>query len=664
MTTDVDRLAVLIEANTKSYERAMTRMEAKTDKALRAARGDVRKLDASMKAAARSSTALSTRMGALSTAAGKRLVSPITAAAAGALSLTAAFTKARAAISALDATAKKSRDVGLSPELFQALGFAATEASIDQGRLNTALERFARAVGEAKAGQGSLFTTLQRTNPELLKQITGARTVEQALRTYADAIEVTSSASDRAALAAAGFGRAGVEMTRIFADGADGLDDYMRRAEELGLVISRDLLVRAEELETQMGVLGQAIDTELNAALVELGPVITFLLREIRIFIQDVKGAVDEVRDLAKALGLLEDAARTMERNKRAAANLEKQIAAIRDRVEEGQRALDQGIISTYAINHDIAKLRRLEQALIRVRGINRQDDLQLFRNADAQSMQSLRNSQTFDVDIPDPDKPPVIPPVRGSRGSGGASRRATERDRAAEAAERERERVVALIADLEHEHELIGMSAQEQAVMNALRRAGSAATDEQRARIEELVTATAALRDEQTDAAEAQQFLAQTAYDALEGVILGTDNAKDAMLRLSSAIAQAVLQATLLGKGPLSGLLGDTGGGGGLLGGLFGTFFGGGKRSGGPVIPGRAYRTGEEGEELFVPTVPGEIIPNGALERMAAQNAPSEPPITVSMTVVAQDAPSFRRSEGQILADMNRGIARGRRHL
>lgn len=68
-------------------------------------------------------------------------------------------------------------------------------------------------------------------------------------------------------------------------------------------------------------------------------------------------------------------------------------------------------------------------------------------------------------------------------------------------------------------------------------------------------------------------------------------------------------------------------GGGGGILGLLGGLFGGGGGNTGGGLdigdIPGRAvggpvsagtpYKVGEHGEELFVPTVPGRIIPRGA---------------------------------------------------
>lgn len=61
----------------------------------------------------------------------------------------------------------------------------------------------------------------------------------------------------------------------------------------------------------------------------------------------------------------------------------------------------------------------------------------------------------------------------------------------------------------------------------------------------------------------------------------------------------------------------GGGGSGGGILGGVLSiasAVFGGapGRATGGPVSPGRAYRVGESGPELFVPTTSGRIVAAG----------------------------------------------------
>ena len=57
MATDLERLTVLIEANTRSYERAMLRLQQTTDKAIRGASKSITALDKSLKNASKTAQA-------------------------------------------------------------------------------------------------------------------------------------------------------------------------------------------------------------------------------------------------------------------------------------------------------------------------------------------------------------------------------------------------------------------------------------------------------------------------------------------------------------------------------------------------------------------------------------------------------------------------------
>src|SRR5690606_17812031 len=113
---------------------------------------------------------------------------------------------------------------------------------------------------------------------------------------------------------------------------------------------------------------------------------------------------------------------------------------------------------------------------------------------------------------------------VPGSRplieleGLPGANKKDKGRAKAISDAQREKEAVTKLIEQLEHEHSLIGMTDQEREVANALRRAGAAATDEQRAKIEQLVEATYAEREAIKANQEAMKELQAIGKDVLQG--------------------------------------------------------------------------------------------------------------------------------------------------
>lgn len=88
-------------------------------------------------------------------------------------------------------------------------------------------------------------------------------------------------------------------------------------------------------------------------------------------------------------------------------------------------------------------------------------------------------------------------------------------------------------------------------------------ATDGERAALEALI-ATRIAEEEQLDILQQKRdFFADTTYDALSGLILQGNSLRDVMANVAMAIADAALQAALLGKGPFAG----GGGGGGLLG-------------------------------------------------------------------------------------------------
>lgn len=131
-----------------------------------------------------------------------------------------------------------------------------------------------------------------------------------------------------------------------------------------------------------------------------------------------------------------------------------------------------------------------------------------------------------------------------------------------------------------------------------------------------------------------------------LEGVLRGgRASFRDFTNAILSDLTRTAVQSVV--TKPLSGFLNQ------LVGSVIG--FGGGRAIGGPVAPGTAYLVGERGPELFVPSTNGLIDQPGAGQRGAAP--------TIVFNVQARDAESFRRSETQIAAMLNRAVARGTRN-
>jgi len=134
----------------------------------------------------------------------------------------------------------------------------------------------------------------------------------------------------------------------------------------------------------------------------------------------------------------------------------------------------------------------------------------------------------------------------------------------------------------------------------------------------------------------------------------LGFEDLKRLALSVMADIARAAISG---GIGAALGGGGASGGGGGLL--SLGTsiamaLFGGpGRATGGPVSAGRAYRVGERGPELFVPTASGRIEAAGGAARHIA--------ITVNVQGQAGSEPQRLAQTGRQLARaVRRAVAAG----
>lgn len=189
-------------------------------------------------------------------------------------SLTGALGQARQALSDFEEIGNVSRVVGLTTESFQALSFGALEADVSQEKLNTSLSIFAKNAGLAEQGTGGLYSSLKKLNPELLRAILSTNDQEARLRLVSDAMAGMTSATEKAALVTAVFGKGGLEMVRVLDGGSAALDEMKRRAEGLGIIVPDDLIQRAGALDDQLEVLGKVTMVNLNQALVNLAPLL------------------------------------------------------------------------------------------------------------------------------------------------------------------------------------------------------------------------------------------------------------------------------------------------------------------------------------------------------------------------------------------------------
>ncbi len=138
----------------------------------------------------------------------------------------------------------------------------------------------------------------------------------------------------------------------------------------------------------------------------------------------------------------------------------------------------------------------------------------------------------------------------------------------------------------------------------------------------------------------------------------LGFEDLKSSALSALAEIANNALRSglgNLLGPSA-SGFLGSVGSN--ALAGLFGHLLSG-RASGGPVAAGAPYVVGEYGREVFVPRVPGTVVPP------AGSVGTGRRAISITVNVQGSGGTSeMRRSAGQVASAVARSLARAERNL
>lgn len=121
-------------------------------------------------------------------------------------------------------------------EAFQEYQYAAEQSGVTNEDYVKGLEKFTKTMGEAKSGQGQLYTFLKKSNPELLKQVMGAKSNEQAFQIMINSLGGVKDAQKQAAYAAMIFGKSGKNFTNLANEGSDGIAKLRETARSLGVM--------------------------------------------------------------------------------------------------------------------------------------------------------------------------------------------------------------------------------------------------------------------------------------------------------------------------------------------------------------------------------------------------------------------------------------------
>lgn len=224
-TADTQKLIALIEANTKSYERAMARLEGVTRSAMKKASDETTKLQKALNQAGAAATTFvrGLAVGAI----------------AGAVTGIAAV--AKSAITTAAALQDVSENTGIAADQLQMLAIAAEQSGGNAESLLASFRKFNVEIGEARNKGGDLADllkangiSLQQDNLAIWRQIV-------------DMIANAKDETDAAYIAQLAMGRSAAENLNFFRQGSAEISRIGQVAKDAGAVVDKELIAKADE---------------------------------------------------------------------------------------------------------------------------------------------------------------------------------------------------------------------------------------------------------------------------------------------------------------------------------------------------------------------------------------------------------------------------------
>ncbi len=616
---DEEKLVILLEARMTDLERNMAKASGTTSRRFREMSLHSTTATKQMEQdAIRSTTRINQAMASVGTKIGdfgKAFASNMFAGAT--LSVAGFVTAAKAAVESTAELSRQSRMAGVDVEAFQELKFVAEQNKIGIDALTDGLKemnlRADEFIATGTGGGAEAFQRLGYSSEELATKI--KKPSELFVEIIGRMKEFERAAQIRIGDEVFG-GSAGERFVELVDQGAEGIQENIKLAREMGIIMSEGMVKQAEETDKKINILASTIGGKLKKEVLAVAQGFLLFWNSFQEFEQQsdkrVRGALGDVySQLNAAKQNLSDLEQVNMGSPADAIN----IKQARDEIER--------------LTGEAMKLR---DVLDRRQGYNPEAQttpppLFVAKNTSTEYMRTYRDelaktnrerqiaTETEKILADAASKGATLTreqasalaaeSVARSERDAAAKKSTSESERSAKATEKEREKIAELMADLEKEIGLVWASDEAKRASTASRQAGATATDAERQKIIALNEALYQEEEARRKADEAMLYyrdLTRSGLDDLFGALeqgksfweaMG-DVAVNSLKRIANTMLDDVLDSIFKVNSAASG-----GGGGGFFSSLLsgiGSLFGGGFPSlpkTGPVPTPRPFAKG-----------------------------------------------------------------------
>lgn len=175
---------------------------------------------------------------------------------------------------AIDDAAKK---VGTTAEEYQKWAYAAKLGGMETSKLESAMIKQQKAFSDAQEGSKSMITAYERLGINIKEVGSSGDAFNQVISALADMEDETT----RNAIANDIFGKSYADLTPLLKEGSKGIDAWKQEAEDLGAVMSGDMLEAGANFGDTVDRIKTAFGGIYNQILLQLLPILEVFLKLI-----------------------------------------------------------------------------------------------------------------------------------------------------------------------------------------------------------------------------------------------------------------------------------------------------------------------------------------------------------------------------------------------
>jgi len=180
-----------------------------------------------------------------------------------------------------DQIAKTSKAIGISTTALSGLAFAADRSGASLESVVTGLRTISRRASDASNGLKTAERSFEMLNIQVEDSEGNLKTAEDLLIEVADRFAKMTDATRKAALAQELFGRGGIELIPLLNEGARGIKNLQKRADELGITFNEIAAKQGEDFVDAMRDIEGAFEGLKNLLAIDLLPSMTSFVNSL-----------------------------------------------------------------------------------------------------------------------------------------------------------------------------------------------------------------------------------------------------------------------------------------------------------------------------------------------------------------------------------------------